>query len=305
MSTFIKAVEIWEPDKAMTELTLTSGLYGKHKAFEAASQGMVFAYDDGLPGKAWAAERPIILTRLKDSFFKRTDLAFEIGITAVIAMPIFAGEYLHAVVVFMCGEREAQAGAIELWRGDPDRLYEMGLLEGYYGKMAEFEWISKRLKIMKGRGLPGTVWKTHLPLIMKDLGSSPVFLRAKKAAQAGITTALAIPAWMHESEGYVMSFLSAKGTPIARRFEVWVPDAAGSLLEFADGHCDMGTDLSARYAQRKLDRMTSLSGSVWRTGRPVLTERYDHDEDDVEFEALLALPIMQNGFFKAVVKFYF
>lgn len=305
MSSFIKAVEVWEPDREKTVLTLGSGIYGKFKEFEAASKGMTFAYDEGLPGKAWAAKHPIILTELAGSYFKRVEMAAAIGLTAAIAMPVFAGEYLQAVVLFMCGEKEEQSGAIELWSAVPERLYEMGLVDGYYGKMDDFAWISRNLKIMKGRGLPGSTWKTHMPVIMKDLGSSPVFLRAKKAAQAGITTALAIPAWMHEEEGFVMTFLSSKGTPIARRFEVWVPDESETVLRFSDGHCDMGTDLTSRYESVTLDRSSSLSGRVWRTGMPIVTQTYDSEEGDVIFDALLAVPILQNGFFKAVVKFYF
>lgn len=305
MNTFIKAVEIWEPDREMSQLTLTKGLYGSFKRFEEASSTMTFAYNDGLPGKAWAVGHPIVLTSLKDSFFKRKEMAAEIGLKTAIAMPIFAGEYLRAVVVFMCGDNAQHAGAIELWQGMPDRMFEMGLVDGYYGTMEEFAWISRSVKIMKGRGLPGLVWKTQMPVIMKDLGSSAGFLRARKAAQAGITTALALPAWMHEHEGYVMTFLSAKGTPIARRFEIWVPDVTGSRLIFEDGHCDMGTDLEARYEGQTLGKADSLSGSVWRTGIPALTEHYDSDEGDVIFDALLVLPILQEGFLKAVVKFYF
>lgn len=305
MKTFIKAVEIWEPDHTMTTLSLAGGLYGRFKEFEDASRAMTFAYDDGLPGKAWAQGHPIVLTKLQGSIFLRTEMARKIGLTAAIAMPIFTGEYLRAVVLFMCGDNEKHAGAIELWRAVPDRLYEMGLVDGYYGTMDDFAWISRSIKIMKGRGLPGGAWKTQMPLIMKDLGTSSSFLRAKKAAQAGITTALAIPAWMYEEQGQVMTFLSAKGTPIARRFEVWVPDETRTHLVFEDGHCDMGTDLGARYNDFTLDRETSLSGTVWRTGMPVLTETYDAGEGDVVFDGLMVLPILQNGFFKAVVKFYF
>lgn len=305
MKTYIKAVEIWEPDREMTTLSLAGGLYGRFKVFEEASRAMTFAYDDGLPGKAWAQGHPIVLTKLKASIFQRTEMARQIGLTAAIAMPIFIGEYLSAVVLFMCGDNEEHAGAIELWQAVPDRMYEMGLVEGYYGTMEEFAWISRRVKIMKGSGLPGLVWKTKMPVIMKDLGSSAGFLRARKAAHAGITTALALPAWVHEEAGYVMAFLSAKGTPIARRFEVWVPDESRSQLIFADGHCDMGTDLPERYEGFTIDRETSLSGRVWRTGRPALTETYDAGEGDVIFDALMVLPILQEGFLKAIVKFYF
>jgi len=305
MNTFIKAVEIWEPDREMTRLSHAGGLYGAFDEFETASREMTFACGEGLPGMTWAQGHPIVLTNLKDSIFLRTEMARKIGLSAAIAMPVFAGEYLRAVVLFMCGDSEKHAGAIELWRGMPDRIYEMGLVEGYYGVMDEFAWISRTVKIMKGRGLPGQVWKSGMPVIMDNLGNSAGFLRARKAAQAGITTALALPAWMHEHEGYVMAFLSAKGTPIARRFEVWVPDETHAHLVFEDGHCDMGTDLKAQHRERILTKEDSLSGQVWRTGIPALTRHYEAHAGDVIFDGLLALPIIQQGFLKAVVKFYF
>ena len=198
MNTFIKATEIWEPNREKTQLTLVNGLYGSHKEFEDYSQSLTFAYDEGLPGKAWAAKHPIILKELEGSYFKRTQMATKIGLTSAIAMPIFAGEYLHAVVVFLCGDTHEHAGAIELWSKVPDRRSEMGLVEGYYGTMKDFEWISRSIKIMRGHGLPGKVWDTGMPLIIDNLGDSATFMRASKAAKEGITTALGLQAWMME-----------------------------------------------------------------------------------------------------------
>lgn len=97
---FIKATEIWEPNREKTQLSLVSGHYGIHKEFKEQSLSMTFNYNEGLPGKAWAEKHPIILTSLEDSYFKRIEMARKVGLTTAIAMPIFAGEYLHAVVVF-------------------------------------------------------------------------------------------------------------------------------------------------------------------------------------------------------------
>lgn len=301
---FIKATEIWEPNREKTKLTLVNGHYGPYEEFKIYSLSMTFNYDEGLPGKAWAQKHPIILHSFEGSYFQRTDMAKKIGLTTAIAMPIFAGEYLHAVVVFLCGEKEEQSGAIELWANDHDRLNEMGLVEGYYGGMKDFEWISKNIKIMRGLGLPGTVWKESMPVIMKNLGNSATFLRAKKAAKEGITTALGLPAWMREENGYVITFLSAKKTPIARRFEIWIPDDTGEALIFRDGHCDEGDDLLETYALTRLEKHTTILGNVWKTGYPILTEESELIDNKTNFSALLALPMIQNGFCKAVVAFY-
>jgi hypothetical protein len=37
----------------------------------------LFAYDEGLPSKAWASGHPVILTEFADSCFKRIDVAIE------------------------------------------------------------------------------------------------------------------------------------------------------------------------------------------------------------------------------------
>ncbi|MEA1919527.1 MAG: GAF domain-containing protein [Campylobacterota bacterium] len=304
MKSFIKATEIWEPNKEKTQLTLVNGFYGSFKEFEDYSKTMTFDYNEGLPGKAWAQQHPIILKELEGSYFKRTEMANKIGLTCAIAMPIFAGEYLNAVVVFLCGDLEEHAGAIELWSKVPDRRVEMGLVEGYYGTMKDFEWISRSIKIMRGHGLPGSAWESQMPYIIKDLGESDTFLRSKKAAKEGITTALALPVWMIEEDAYVMTFLSAKGTPIARRFEIWVPDETGDALVYRDGHSDDNTNLYEKYALKRHEKYQSLPGEVWKTGCPILTTDTSLEEN-ASYDALLALPLLQNGFCKAVVLFYY
>lgn len=54
MKTFIKVTEIWVLNEQRTQLQFGSGLYGALTDFKAASESQKFAYDEGLPGKAWA-----------------------------------------------------------------------------------------------------------------------------------------------------------------------------------------------------------------------------------------------------------
>jgi len=282
-----------------------SGLYGPHKEFGSYSKSMHFDYDVGLPGKAWAQQHPIIFTDLKNSEFKRTQMAEKIGLSTAIAMPVFAGEYLHAVVVFLCGDKEEHAGAIELWAKVQDKRAEMGLVEGYYGSMDDFAWVSRNVKIMRGHGLPGETWKSKMPYIINNLAESATFLRARKAAKEGLTTALGLPAWMDKDDGYVMTFLSAKSTPIANRFEIWIPDETREGLIFRDGYCDRDNDLEGIYSLTRLDKESSIAGKAWKTGHPLLSDVYEPQEGGINFNAYLALPILQNGFCVSVVMFYF
>lgn len=177
MKTFIKVAEIWVPTKEGTQLELASGIYGTLTDFKEASEQTRFDYHQGLPGTAWALAHPVATTEFMHSCFKRTQAAKTAGLTCAIALPVFSGEFLMAVIVFLCGDDDVHAGAIEVWANDADRGNELGVIDGYYGTLDYFEFISRKTKIMKGFGLLGQVWEKGLPILMADLGESESFIR--------------------------------------------------------------------------------------------------------------------------------
>ncbi len=99
---------------------------------------MCFGYDEGLPGKAWASRHPIILNDLQNPLFRRRDAARTAELTCGVAIPVFAGDILLAVLVFLCGDDEDHVGAIELWHNDPAHSAEMGMVDGYFGIAESF-----------------------------------------------------------------------------------------------------------------------------------------------------------------------
>src|SRR5205814_8657363 len=105
----------------------------EYSEFKAVSENALFAYDEGLPGKAWASGHPVILTKVVNSYFKRTDEAVEAGLTCGVALPVFAGVFLMAVMVLFCGDDEKHVGASELWHNVAERPQAMGIVVGYYG----------------------------------------------------------------------------------------------------------------------------------------------------------------------------
>jgi hypothetical protein len=50
-------------------------------------------------------------------------------LTCAVALPVFAGDQLMAVVVFLCGDGKVGAGAMDLWHNDPDKFFEMKLVD--------------------------------------------------------------------------------------------------------------------------------------------------------------------------------
>src|ERR1700753_4285043 len=103
MKTFIRAVEIWIPNQdrllEFGEAHYERGL----QEFREISELGVFGYGEGLPGMAWAAGHPIILTDLLDSYFRRAEEARMLGLSCAVAIPILSGDELKAVVGLFFG----------------------------------------------------------------------------------------------------------------------------------------------------------------------------------------------------------
>ena len=313
MKTFIRAAEVWVPSADRTMLEFGGGLYGKAARFAAISKSLCFGRGEGLPGQAWEQGRPIILKQFDGSYFRRTAAAHAEGITCGIAVPIFAGDFLTSVLVIFCGDDEAHAGAIELWGNDPKVSADMTLVDGYYGTTADtFEYMSRRTTIRKGNGLPGMAWESGMPVFLEDLGKSARFLRADTAQKVGINRGFALPCPVRGDETYVLAFLSALGTPIARRFEIWKPDAVREHLRLEGGFCEQGGRIESSPSHIALERGQGTVGKVLLTGVPAVSDNassepggYGAANAEMGLESLLAVPVVQRGRLVSAAVWYF
>lgn len=311
MNTFIRAVEIWVPGVDRSLLEFGGGLYGSARRLAQASRGLCFARGEGLPGHAWELGHPVVLKDLGMGWFRRTEAARADGLTCGIAVPIHAGDVLTSVLVIFCGDDEAHAGAIELWRNDPAASKDLTLVDGYYGTTGEaFEYSSRRTAFRRGHGLPGIAWDTGLPLFMDDLGRGSRFLRADSAVQVGINRGFAVPCSTLGPEHHVMTFLSALATPIVRRFEVWQPDAARTRLMRTYGWCEALGRLSAAPESPVIERGQGSIGRTFLTGVPSLTEDAAHEPvvglhaAEAGLHSLVAVPVLAGGRLQATVAWY-
>ncbi len=313
MKNFIRAIEVWVPSSDRSILEFGGGLYGTATRFAAVSKNLCFGRGEGLPGQAWEQGKPIILKAFDGSYFRRTAAAHAEGITCGIAVPIFAGDFLTSVLVMFCGDDEAHAGAIELWHNDPAVSNDMLLIDGYYGTTADtFEFMSRRTTIRRGNGLPGLAWEAGAPVFFEDLGKSARFLRADSATKVGINRGYAIPCPIPADQNYVMTFLSALGTPIARRFELWVPDAKRERLLFQGGFCEAGGVLKPAPHGPSFERGQGTIGKAFLTGVPALTDNaasepagFGAAAAEAGLASLAAIPVIEGGRLKAVVGWYF
>ncbi len=82
-------------------------------AFTERSKAMTFEQESGLPGRAWAARRPVWVEDVKsDANMLRASFAREVGIAAAMAVPIPSGERVVAVVEFFATETRPPDAAI-------------------------------------------------------------------------------------------------------------------------------------------------------------------------------------------------
>lgn len=310
MKTFIRAIESWVPSNDRSILEFGGGLYGSATRFAAVSRDLCFGRGEGLPGQAWEAGHPIVLKQFEGSYFRRTAAAKADGLTCGIAVPIFAGEFLLAVMVIFCGDDEVHAGAIELWHNDPNESHDMALVDGYYGSTGDtFEFISRSTSFRRGNGLPGLAWEAQAPVFMEDLGKASGFLRADGAVKVGINRGFALPCSSSGDSHYVMAFLSALATPIAQRIEIWRPDAGNTVLLRSAGFCETEGTLGAdTEGTQGIARGEGAIGQTYLTGVPSVMEASDRQPDapgNVGTGGMVAIPVVLQSRLAAVMALYF
>lgn len=271
-ATFIRVTEVWVPSPDKSKLIFGGGLYGELKDFEEVSRKTSFAFDEGLPGRAWAARHPIIFKDLSTSHFLRTDAATAAGLTCGIAIPIFAGYAVKAVLVLLCRTSADDTGAIEVWTNDPDRSSHLVLADGYFGTSDGFQSVAKSMSFAMGEGLPGLVWEQGIPVLMENLKRGSQFLRWKEARKLGLCRGLGLPCSYEPAKTWVTTLLSAQETPIARRFEVWLPVKGG--LNFHAGSCDANRTYALDYQARWIGLGEGFIGRTLQTGVPAVIANF-------------------------------
>ncbi len=294
MKTFIRVIEYWVPNADRSLLEFGGGLFGTAHRFASISNNLCFGRGEGLIGQVWETGRPILLKRLEGSIFRRAAVAKSAGLTSAIALPIFKDGELSSVVVLYCGDDEEHAGAIELWANEPEASDSMALVDGYYGTTGDaFESTSRTMSFRKGNGLPGQAWQSQQPVFQRDMGRGNGFLRADGAMKVGINRGFAIPCSTLDGSHYIMAFLSALATPIARRIETWVPNATGSMLVRTLGFSE---------AQSMLDESEGVA--LTNNSKNPLVQAYTNGVPGVA-EPMVTIPVAPQGRITSVMALHF
>jgi hypothetical protein len=299
---FVQGTEVWVPRGEL--LRHHSGAYGPHTEFARVSALKTFRRGEGLPGAVWSTQRPEVWQEL-GSHFVRAEVAKASGIEAAIGFPIFKGNEIAAVVVLLCGERTRASGCIEVWNTNPDlRLLEHA--GGYYGKLEQFGRLSRLLQFQSGMGLPGMAWESGLPQVIEHEGSSNAFIRASIARDYGIETGIAIPLFRGHEVAHVVVLLSTAATPVARAFEVWVPN--GDTLTRRSSHYSRELEAFGKAsAPRAFKLGEGLPGRTQEAELPVVFDRprsfagsTDGGDGDLGPTSGIGIPVIDSGRVTAV-----
>lgn len=299
LRSFVDVMEVWVPEG--DRLVPGGGQYGPLSVFAEASHQASFAKGEGLPGKAWADARPVVLKTIAGSYFRRSQAAAGAGLTSAVAIPVFAGRTLKAVLVVLCGDDADRIGAIELWAENDGIL---SLDEGYYGAARQFEEVSRRTRFQRGQGLPGSVWSAKTPILMRDIGQGYGFLRSESAGKAGLSTGLGLPVPVPDGNTFVVTLLTGSGTPIARRIEIWdartarVGSSGKAIL--TDGICAREGPLWDFEHDRAVSVWQGPVGRALGSGLPVL----DTGAGAAGYDQMVALPIYRGADLAHIVAWY-
>lgn len=112
--------------------------------------------------------------------------------TCDVALPVFAGEFLTAVMVLFCGDEKplAPSNSSTTIRKS---LTKWDVSTVTMAPPTCSNLIQGTRSFPRGFGLPGRTWKAGMPLIIKDLHNSKRFLRWEEASEIGMSCGVGVP----------------------------------------------------------------------------------------------------------------
>jgi PAS domain S-box-containing protein len=121
-------------------------------------------------------------------------------------------------------------------------------------ELSEFRQASLDTRLIRGRGLPGRVWKTGAPVWMVDVTQEAEFSREEAALGAGLRSAFAFPIKVNDEVLAVFEFFS----PEIRNLDRYFMDAVQKLgshlgIVFERKHAEMALQESERQFRAVFD----------------------------------------------------
>lgn len=306
----LRAVEVWCPSDDGLQLERTSSFYANADAFKAVSDKTTFHRGSGLPGLVWEAGVPVVFNDLASTDFVRHEAARLDELTAGIGVPVFDGEKLVSVLLFLCHTSELSAAAFESWILEETRN-ELMPGTGFYANLDRFRRMTQYLRFPYGAGLPGDVWQTRMPRLMNRLADSTDFLRASGADAEGLDFGLAVPVVRNQDEiRSVVLLLSSDRSPISQVIQIWTPNEDRSAFEMTSTIAAGAPPMASLCHEISCGAGQGLVGTVWQNRRPEVQIGFESEPQPLAELALecgltwsAGWPVIAHGEVQAVCVF--
>ncbi|MCP3905858.1 MAG: PAS domain S-box protein [Planctomycetes bacterium] len=119
----------------------------------------------------------------------------------------------------------------EAWLPDPEgqALYNTPVWHAKGERLDLFQALTQGTTFKYGEGLPGRVWASRRPEWLDDVAQEDLFVRAEKAAHAGLRAGVAVPVLAGSEVAAVMAFFMRERAPESERLTHLVASAASLL----------------------------------------------------------------------------
>ena len=159
--------------------------------------------------------------------------------------------------------------AAEVWVPSKNSA-ELEIASSDYGEFTNFAQSSVDSKLKYNMGLAGKAWSGTQPLILTDLNTDN-FERAELAHEAGITMAIAIPAFAGDCLLGVLVLFHGSESSNDGTVEVWHCDARNSFdLSLRAGYFGDHEQFEKLTKSTQFRQGVGLPGQCWETGKPVM-----------------------------------
>lgn len=152
----------------------------------------------------------------------------------------------------------------EVWVPKDGRLVHA---KGDYVHSPAFAEASVAESFAKGEGLPGKVWESGKPIVLKEFDGS-YFKRAEAATEAGLTSAVAIPVFAEDILKAVLVLFCSADADHMGAIEVW--EYMQERLTLVEGYYGSATEFEAASQGMAFSHGQGLPGGVWSANTPIL-----------------------------------
>lgn len=294
MKTFLRVIEVWVPSPDGSLLEFGGGIFGAANTLRAISRFMCFGRAEGLPGRVWDAEQPVLLAELEGSTYRRSGAARAAGLGCAVGLPVFRGSALSCVVVLYGAIDAVPAAAMALWAHDDLRGADLQPAEAaYLGAATSIASAAQNTALPLANSLPGQALQRGESVCIDDLAQATDLAGAALAVSGGLRSALSWPCERRGSVQQVLTLFGAAGLPVAPRIERWRLEGTHVSRSFAHTEAGASGELT--------DEGRAAIDSACFSGLPAFV-----DAVAVEGRALslAALPVGSDGTGREVLALY-